>query len=273
VEEIIRRLRSLGLSGYEAKAYLTLLDKGDLSAEDLSRNSNIPLPRVYVVIDMLSTKGFVKVIEGRPKLFEAIEPEEALNNYTSYLEGKLREDIERRRKEALKSLPKLKEIYWRNRLKITPEKLSEELSSLRDMEIKTVEIMSSANRSIDVFTSHFKWLSRVEDVLKSAVSRNVNVRVLMQIDDKDSAERALRLLKIGVNVRNSCEAWYPTRGTIVDNSKLIYLIWVSDSARVGKPTVYKPQYTENEGLIAVFRESFENRWLKSRDPMESIRSM
>jgi len=85
MEDIIRGLKSLGLSGYEAKAYLTLLDKGDLSAEDLSRNSDIPLPRVYAVIDELSVKGFVKIIEGRPKLFEAIEPEEALNNYTSYI--------------------------------------------------------------------------------------------------------------------------------------------------------------------------------------------
>ncbi|MEM2305419.1 MAG: hypothetical protein QW534_09460 [Candidatus Methanomethylicia archaeon] len=58
---------------------------------------------------------------------------------------------------------------------------------------------------------------------------------------------------------------------LVNNSKLIYLIWVKDIARIGKLVVYRPQYTENEELIAAFRESFKNKWFKSRDLMEAIK--
>lgn len=273
MEKLLRSLKALGLNSYEAKAYLTLLSRVSLTAEELSKASNIPLPRVYSIIDELAGKGFVKVIEGRPRLFEAIEPDEALNSYIKYLEKMFEEDIKRRREEALKSLPRFREIYWGCRLRISPEKLSEDIASLKDMEAKTIEAISSASREVNIFTSHFKWLNKVEDTLKSMVGKGVNIRVLMQIDDRDSAERALKLLRIGVKVRNTCEAWYPTRGTIVDNVKLVYLIWVSGTSKRGELMVYKPQYTENEGLIAVFRDAFENRWAKSGDPGDVIKRL
>lgn len=271
MEKLIRSLKALGLSNYEAKAYLTLLNKVNLSAEELSKASNIPLPRVYSIVDELAGKGFVKVIEGRPRLFEAIEPDEALNSYTKYLEKLFEEDIKKRREEVLKNLPRFREIYWRSRLRISPEKLSEDITSLKDMETKTIEIINSASREVNIFTSHFKWFSKIENTLKSVVSRDVNIRVLMQIDDEDSAKRALKLLKMGVNVKNTYEAWYPTRGTIVDNVKLVYLIWVSSTNKRGKLMMYKPQYTENEGFIAVFKDAFESRWVKSRDPEDIIK--
>ncbi|MEM2405109.1 MAG: helix-turn-helix domain-containing protein [Candidatus Methanomethylicia archaeon] len=47
---ILEGLKSLVLSSYEAKAYLTLLDNGSSLLMALSRNSNIP-PRVYAIVE------------------------------------------------------------------------------------------------------------------------------------------------------------------------------------------------------------------------------
>ena len=56
---IIQEMKSLGLSEYEVKAYLSLLEKNPLNGYSLSKESGIPRSRVYEVLDMLKTKGMV----------------------------------------------------------------------------------------------------------------------------------------------------------------------------------------------------------------------
>ena len=43
-------LRDLGLSEYEARVYRTLLDTGPTTAKELSRESEVPMGRIYDVL-------------------------------------------------------------------------------------------------------------------------------------------------------------------------------------------------------------------------------
>uniref|UniRef100_A0A7C4B9B6 TrmB family transcriptional regulator n=1 Tax=Thermofilum pendens TaxID=2269 RepID=A0A7C4B9B6_THEPE len=76
-------LRKLGLTSYEAKAYVALVSSGSLTATELASKGEIPQPRVYDVVRSLMEKGLIAVSEGRPKKFTALPPEIALANYVS----------------------------------------------------------------------------------------------------------------------------------------------------------------------------------------------
>ncbi|PJA16969.1 MAG: hypothetical protein COX63_02960, partial [Candidatus Diapherotrites archaeon CG_4_10_14_0_2_um_filter_31_5] len=71
--ETVSYLNSLGLTEYESKAILSLIEKGALEAPEISRNTDIPKTRVYDVLEKLEKKGLVIPLHGRPKKFQSIE--------------------------------------------------------------------------------------------------------------------------------------------------------------------------------------------------------
>jgi len=265
--DIILKLKSLGLTEYEARVYLALLDRAELTAEEVSSLSNVPLPRVYDVLEALEDKGFVKVISGRPRRFEALDPKFAFKNYVSYLRKLLDDEISNLERNFEVLQPILEERYYSSRLRIDPSSLLEPIHDLHEMEDKTREMISSAKQEIIIFSQLFTWFNRIEKEILEALGRGVKVRVLMRILNPESREIFNRLKKIGVDVRIASEEWYPVRGTIVDRCKLIFLIWVPrEEKRYWSPIVYRPHYTENKGLISIFLDAFEYRWSSASTP-------
>ncbi|MFB6184871.1 MAG: TrmB family transcriptional regulator [Haloarculaceae archaeon] len=93
-------LRDLGLSEYEARAYRALLEAGPTTAKELSRASDVPMGRIYDVVNSLETYNLVRTqTASRPKKYLAVEPDTALDRL---LEDKKRElDAEKRQYEEL----------------------------------------------------------------------------------------------------------------------------------------------------------------------------
>ena len=73
-------LRDLGLSEYEARAYRALLRTGPTTAKDLSRASEVPMGRVYDVLNSLEQHNLARSqAASRPKRYAAVEPDAALD--------------------------------------------------------------------------------------------------------------------------------------------------------------------------------------------------
>ena len=73
-------LQDLGLSTAEADVYTTLLDRGVSTAKILSREADVPLGRVYQVVDALEEKQVVRVQhDAHPKKITAVEPDVAID--------------------------------------------------------------------------------------------------------------------------------------------------------------------------------------------------
>jgi sugar-specific transcriptional regulator TrmB len=73
-------LRDLGLSEYEARAFRSLLETGPTTAKELSRASDVPMGRVYDVLNSLETHQLIRTqTASRPKKYVAVEPETALD--------------------------------------------------------------------------------------------------------------------------------------------------------------------------------------------------
>jgi len=71
----------LGLSEYEAKVYVSLVEAGQAKARTLSVLSGVPRTKVYSVLKKLMDMGLVTEIPGEPRRFSPTPPRVALNTY------------------------------------------------------------------------------------------------------------------------------------------------------------------------------------------------
>lgn len=73
-------LRDLGLSEYESTAYRTLLRTGPTTAKELSNESDVPMGRIYDVLNGLEQRALVRSqTASSPKKYAAVEPDTALD--------------------------------------------------------------------------------------------------------------------------------------------------------------------------------------------------
>jgi sugar-specific transcriptional regulator TrmB len=71
---------------YEAKAYLTILEHGQVTASEISDYTDIPQPRVYDTVRSLGDVGLVELQESRPMKVLALDPDEAFDDLQSSLD-------------------------------------------------------------------------------------------------------------------------------------------------------------------------------------------
>ncbi|MEM4576760.1 MAG: helix-turn-helix domain-containing protein [Candidatus Nezhaarchaeales archaeon] len=255
---IVENLKKSGLTQLESEIYVFLNENPQKGEAELCSALRASLSDVRQALASLITKGLVKQLNH--DRYDVIPPSKTveilLGIKTRYLESELAELRESLHvvREALEGK------YWEKRYGIRDELLIEPLDDLRSMEIKTAEIISQAQRNISIFTASFEWYRKVRELLLSAIQRGVRIRVLMKAGSNQSVETAKDLVENGAEVRYAVEEWYPVRGTLVDESKLVFLIWVTEK----KTSYYRPHYTENLGLIKVFIDAFNRRWERAR---------
>lgn len=260
------KLRQLGLTEYETQAYLVLVEGSQMNAEEIAREANIPIPRVYGVLESLRNLGLIVIIEGRPKKFEIISPEEGLQNLIQLRKKAAEETLNQLELTSLEVKEVLSPIFWRERLRIRPEDLLEPLDNLSLTEKQTKQLIKDAKTSIDIFTDIFNWFDSVENELAKALKRGVKIRILMNMQHPETRSTVKKLQELGVNTRQPRDLRFPVRGTLIDSSKVVFLIWASPETEGDHPRyVYRPSFSANEGIVAIFKHSFEYRWQAGRN--------
>lgn len=185
VGRLLELLESIGIRGYEARAYLALVEMGEASAPVIASKAGIPQPRVYEVLDSLLKKGLVEVKIGRPRTYRALPPDIALSLYArKYVD----------------------DIYFR----VT--KLIDELSKLYSSSVREREPLIWINYSLDSGLEKAKKLiadmkydgflsvdSRILDRLQITISEKLkgDTRSILAITviGKDIKERVLERVK------------------------------------------------------------------------------
>lgn len=78
--DIYEKLQQAGLTGNEAKVYLELLKKTELSANQVAKNIGMDRTLTYTVLNHLIEKGQVSyVVKANKKIFSCSSPENLLN--------------------------------------------------------------------------------------------------------------------------------------------------------------------------------------------------
>ncbi|HKZ98366.1 MAG TPA: helix-turn-helix domain-containing protein [Thermoplasmata archaeon] len=68
----IRKLMEHGLTEYQARVYLTLLDLGSATASQIPALSRVPRTRIYATMQQLHEKGLVEILPETPLRYKAV---------------------------------------------------------------------------------------------------------------------------------------------------------------------------------------------------------
>jgi len=98
--EIIASLERLGLSSYEAKAYLAAVGQPPITCYKLAQLSGVPRARIYEIVDKLAAKGLLLFQSGDRTLLAAAD----YKKFLELRESEVRDNIEGLRK-SLAALP------------------------------------------------------------------------------------------------------------------------------------------------------------------------
>jgi len=161
--EVSETLQGLGLSDYEARAYVALVALGASRANIVAEISQIPRTSAYKVMLSLERKGFVRSKPGRPRTFSAVDPEE------------LGKALVVRVDDAFGKIAKVKDILSERGV---PQLVFTILGRDRVVE-KVGEMLDRSEHSLAMSSPSVSVLARrLRKQLASAISRGVKVTVI-----------------------------------------------------------------------------------------------
>ena len=186
-------LRDLGLSEYEARAYRALLNTGPTTAKELSRASDVPMGRIYDVLNSVEQYNLVRSqTASRPKKYVAVEPATALDRLLDDKHRELEEKADQYQSivddlsdELVVSEP-VDEKFWTAAVgpDDTIDLLLERLTAADE---SIVMVAADPSPTLDIRTVG----DDVVDELERALDRGVTVTVLMSRGLVDSLSPAV----------------------------------------------------------------------------------
>lgn len=87
LDDLIEFLQAASLSTYAINAFLAVVQSSQinwLTAREISTKSHVPSGRIYEVLDDLRSKGMIEVIESRPKKYQSVTLNKALDNLMTH---------------------------------------------------------------------------------------------------------------------------------------------------------------------------------------------
>jgi sugar-specific transcriptional regulator TrmB len=158
MDQIALKIKDLGFTVYESKAYISLLQSSPATRYELSKNSGVPRSAIYSVIQQLEKIGAVNALYTKPEKYIPLPPEQLF----SLLEDQLQTRIELAR-ESLKGIESnlLSDHLWN-------------IVGYQNMIYKAREIISNAKK--EIYLSIWKTeMELLKDDLKKARKRGVAI--------------------------------------------------------------------------------------------------
>jgi sugar-specific transcriptional regulator TrmB len=167
MENVAEKLKRVGLTEYEAKAYLALLNTHLCTATQVSLKSNVPRTKIYAVLESLKEKGWVRIYSGVPLLFKAVDPltvfEQIKEDYTKFLDA-----AQATLKEKVNNM---KEKFVIKKFDVGLEGLKEEIKKA-----KTVETNNATTGFIKKMADAFKPDAKVRVLLFPGETKPANMQ-------------------------------------------------------------------------------------------------
>ena len=95
MDENISVLKGIGLTMYEAQAYVTLTSLISSTASEVSEKSGIPRSKIYDVLKGLIKKNFIEVEDGRPLTYTVKSPVDVLSREKEKINTEIDDTITR----------------------------------------------------------------------------------------------------------------------------------------------------------------------------------
>jgi sugar-specific transcriptional regulator TrmB len=235
-------LEKLGLTEYEAKTLNTLFNLREAEAPEISRLAQVPKTRVYDVLEKLIQKNLIIEINGRPKLYRAVDPEKAIDALILLKKDqvKLLEEEAVKVKESIELLDG-KEEGGEKVLKVKDK---------QDYERILGQELLKANKTIQGLTEITDEHDIIHEALKKAKDKKVNIRLLNSFPTK--------------KLKECCEVKQFNHGLnafIIDGKKIVMAI--SDFKK-DKADYHFTIMNEHQPMADALAHYFDNHWEKGK---------
>ena len=177
MESVAKKLQKVGLTEYEAKAYLSLLRDHLNSATKLSEKSGVPRTKIYQVLESLENKGWIRIYSGIPLLFKAVDPRDIFEKFKKDYSEFLRSIQATLDKEVME----MKEKFVILKFDVGLRSLKEEMRKAKTIWIN--------NATTD-------FLKKVNDTF----SKDAEVRVLLFPGEKKIDDKKVQFREAGVKI-------------------------------------------------------------------------
>ncbi|MDQ3493029.1 MAG: TrmB family transcriptional regulator [Chloroflexota bacterium] len=177
----IRRLTRLGLTSYEAKAYLALIRRDSFTAAQVARQAALPRQRIYDVLSSLVEKGLASARPGSVVKYAATAPELAIDR----LINAHRMDLAELETEARQMVAEMTPAWTAGQAESDPLEYIEVLRDRRAINERFAELQASVKHEILVFTKPPYATPPQENVEGLEVTRSHRARSVYELSAFD----------------------------------------------------------------------------------------
>lgn len=248
------QLTRLGLTSYEAKAYLALIRRDSYTAAQVARQSGLPRQRIYDVLGSLVQKGLATSRPGSVVKYAATAPELAVERLIEAHRNQLAE-MER---DARRMIADLTPSYQAGQMHTDPLEYIEVLRDRRAINERFAELQESVKREILVFTKPpyatppQENVGGLELVTRAHAARSIYEFSIF--DDPGAVEAVRRFIEAGEEARFRPQL--PLKLVIIDET--IVMFGMQDPVAGSEDLTIV--VVEHPDLAKVLKTSFDATW-------------
>jgi sugar-specific transcriptional regulator TrmB len=241
-----KAMEGLGLTGYEIKVYLCLLETGSMTASDISKKSGVPYSKIYEVLNSLEDKGWLESDSSRPQKFFPKSPLTALEAMRMRIESSIRDS-----KNTIMS--ELMPIYEKSGVRERPEIWV--VMGVYNIAAKIGEIIQACQHELLIALPQIaEGIARpIQPTLRSLQEKGVKINVLASEEANPDTIRAIsRVAK--VRLKNNMFG-----GGVIGDSKHVMILISEGRSESGnfEPTAI---WAEHIGLARFAKDYFHYLW-------------
>ena len=247
-------LIDLGLSGYEASAYLALTRRSRATGAEVARLAGLPRQRIYDVLNGLVARGLASVEAGRPARYTAVAPDEAVGTLLAVQRARLAQ-LEQNAAEAV---ARLTPTYRDGRGEDNPLDYIEVLRDPTAIGGRFAELEAAAEHEILVFSKPPFAVEPADNIAGlELLERRIEARSVYErsvYDERSHVDAVRRFIAAGEQARVVDEL--PLKLVLIDER--IALFTMEDPV-AGAPAL-TIMIVEHPALARLLKLAFERVW-------------
>lgn len=230
--DIKKLFRELGLTKYEADAYLNILERGVAEASTIYKEAKIPFRKIYETLNTLANKGLIEIQNTRPKKYKVKKPKIAFDSFLKEKEEYMEKELQKTRDIVTQIVEAIEKInvnqakekkFWTTAVGDEVGELIKSNFDETEKEICTLLYHKYEQTHKDQLEGHIS--SIMGEVIK-AVRRGVKVRALLSKEFADSHVNIFKKFNVSeetvknIDIR-TVDNPIPAHFTIIDSEKVI----------------------------------------------------
>jgi sugar-specific transcriptional regulator TrmB len=241
-----KAMESLGLTGYEIRVYMALLEYGQMTAAAISKTASVPYSKIYEVLNSLEDNGWLESDSSRPQKFFPKSPTSALDAMKMRMENVIRDN-----QNLIES--ELMPIYEKSGMKEKPEIWV--VRGIYNIAAKVNEIIQSAEQELLIAMPQVaeEIAKLTQPLLRTTHERGVKITVLAS---EETSQETVRMISRVANVRLKDNMF---GGGVIGDSRQVVILLSEGRSENGS---FEPIaiWAEHPGLARFAKDYFQYLW-------------